>query len=186
MCRVVLSSVGSYRWRLLSQTLKLPFCYVQSALSNCPSDYHSLIIFGIKDVSSLLSYILHHYKGQSIHTTSEASQPLVESLIVGFRGLSVKWHNRRIIVASVAPLIPLLGTALVYALPKSMTAVQMFGLYLMNLYWRKFVYRVSLPAYADFSQLLMLCLFPCRKQTPVARLRRLLFSPLSILAMPQG
>lgn len=55
-----------------------------------------------------------------------------------FSFIAAKWTNRRTVVAALALLIPLLGTGLVYGLPRSLTPVQMFGLYLMYLYWRKF------------------------------------------------
>lgn len=54
-----------------------------------------------------------------------------------FSFTAAKWHNRRTIVASIALLLPLLGTGLVYGLPRSLVPAQMFGLYLMYLYWRK-------------------------------------------------
>lgn len=56
-----------------------------------------------------------------------------------FSFIAAKWHNRRTIVSSIALLLPLLGTALMYGLPKSMTPVQMVGLYLAYLYWRKYL-----------------------------------------------
>lgn len=48
-----------------------------------------------------------------------------------------KWKNRRTIVAGIACLCPLLGTAMVYGIPRSIVSAQMVGLYLMYLYWRK-------------------------------------------------
>ena len=56
-----------------------------------------------------------------------------------FSFIAARWHNRRTIVAAVALLLPLVGTALVYSLPKTQIGVQMFGLYLMYLYWRMFL-----------------------------------------------
>lgn len=55
-----------------------------------------------------------------------------------FSYIAAKWHNRRTIVSSIALLFPLLGTALMYGLPKSMIPAQMVGLYLAYLYWRKY------------------------------------------------
>ena len=54
-----------------------------------------------------------------------------------FSYIAAKWHNRRTIVSSIALLFPLLGTALMYGLPKTMVPAQMVGLYLAYLYWRK-------------------------------------------------
>ena len=55
-----------------------------------------------------------------------------------FSYIAAKWQNRRTVVAAIALLIPLVGTSLVYSLSRSLIAVQMFGLYLMYLYWRRF------------------------------------------------
>lgn len=54
-----------------------------------------------------------------------------------FSYTAAKWKNRRTIVAAIALLLPLLGTALVYGISRSVIPAQMFGLYLMYLYWRK-------------------------------------------------
>lgn len=54
-----------------------------------------------------------------------------------FSFTAAKWHNRRTIVAAIALLLPLLGTSLVYGVSRTVVPVQMFGLYLMYLYWRK-------------------------------------------------
>ncbi|KAK7211263.1 hypothetical protein V2G26_018441 [Clonostachys chloroleuca] len=59
--------------------------------------------------------------------------------------LAAKWQGRRTFVVMLAPLVPLLGTALVYALPRSSTGGQMFGLYLMYCYWAPYVTAISLP-----------------------------------------
>ncbi|POS68964.1 major facilitator superfamily transporter [Diaporthe helianthi] len=53
--------------------------------------------------------------------------------------------NRRTIVACAALLLPILGTALVYGLPRSNVAAQMVGLYLMYFYWAPYVVGISLP-----------------------------------------
>lgn len=45
--------------------------------------------------------------------------------------------NRRTFVACTALLLPILGTALVYGLPKSSVAGQLVGLYFMYFYWRE-------------------------------------------------
>jgi predicted MFS family arabinose efflux permease len=55
-----------------------------------------------------------------------------------FSFIAARWTNRRIVVAAIALLCPLLGTGLVYGVSRSVVPVQMFGLYLMYLYWRRF------------------------------------------------
>ncbi|KAL6855502.1 hypothetical protein ACO1O0_006651 [Amphichorda felina] len=62
-----------------------------------------------------------------------------------FSYIAAKWQNRRTVVAAIALLIPLVGTSLVYSLSRSLIAVQMFGLYLMYLYWPPYVVFISLP-----------------------------------------
>lgn len=54
-----------------------------------------------------------------------------------FGSFAGKWTNRRTIVASIACLFPVIGTAMVYGIPRSVIPAQMVGLYLMYLYWRK-------------------------------------------------
>ncbi|KAL1875476.1 hypothetical protein Daus18300_003215 [Diaporthe australafricana] len=53
--------------------------------------------------------------------------------------------NRRTFVACAALLLPILGTALVYALPQSNVAGQLVGLYFMYFYWPPYVVVISLP-----------------------------------------
>ena len=55
-----------------------------------------------------------------------------------FSYVAAKWHNRRALVACISLLLPILGTALVYAIPRENVAGQMVGLYFMYFYWRKF------------------------------------------------
>ncbi|CAH0004485.1 unnamed protein product [Clonostachys byssicola] len=62
-----------------------------------------------------------------------------------FSTFAGKWTNRRTIVASIACLCPLLGTAMVYGIPRSVIPAQMVGLYLMYLYWPPYVVFISLP-----------------------------------------
>ncbi|CAH0022158.1 unnamed protein product [Clonostachys rhizophaga] len=59
--------------------------------------------------------------------------------------LAAKWQGRRTFVVMLATLVHLLGTALVYALPRSSTGGQMFGLYLMYCYCASYVTAISLP-----------------------------------------
>lgn len=53
--------------------------------------------------------------------------------------------NRRTLVACAALLLPILGTALVYGLPRSNVAAHMAGLYFMYFYWPPYVVGISLP-----------------------------------------
>ncbi|KAI1495433.1 major facilitator superfamily domain-containing protein [Biscogniauxia marginata] len=62
-----------------------------------------------------------------------------------FSYIAAKWHNRRTLVACIALLLPILGTSLVYGLPRSNIAGQMVGLYLMYFYWPPYVIGISLP-----------------------------------------
>lgn len=54
-----------------------------------------------------------------------------------FGYVAAKWHNRRVLTCSLALLLPIIGTAVVYACPESNTAGQMVGLYFMYFYWRE-------------------------------------------------
>ena len=56
----------------------------------------------------------------------------------GFGLWAGKWRNRRVLVACISLLLPIIGTALVYALPQSNTAGRLVGLYLMYFYWRTY------------------------------------------------
>lgn len=80
--------------------------------------------------------------GFDAQTSSLLTMPNgVISTISGFLAsyCAAKWPGRRTFVVMIATLFPLLGTALVYGLPRSSTAGQMFGLYMMYCYWGKFV-----------------------------------------------
>ncbi|KAK8063129.1 allantoate permease [Apiospora saccharicola] len=56
-----------------------------------------------------------------------------------------RWRNRRTLVASIALLLPVLGTALVFGLPRGNVPGQMVGLYFMYFYWPPYVVGISLP-----------------------------------------
>ena len=75
-----------------------------------------------------------------------------------FSFTAAKWRNRRTIVASIALLLPLTGTALVYGVSRSVVPVQMFGLYLMYLYWRKLMTLYDSAALLIYSSSLR-CLY---------------------------
>ncbi|KAF3023007.1 hypothetical protein E8E14_011085 [Neopestalotiopsis sp. 37M] len=62
-----------------------------------------------------------------------------------FSYAAAKWHNRRTLVASLALLLPIFGTALVYGLPRTNIPGQMIGLYFMYFYWPPYVIGISLP-----------------------------------------
>ncbi|KAF5004130.1 hypothetical protein FDECE_9344 [Fusarium decemcellulare] len=61
-----------------------------------------------------------------------------------FSLLSAKWKNRRCLVAMMACLVPIVGTAVVYALPRSNLAGQMVGLYLLYTYFGPYVVGIGL------------------------------------------
>ncbi len=54
-----------------------------------------------------------------------------------FSYIAARWHNRRALTAAIALLLPILGTGLVYGLPRTNVAGQLIGLYFMYFYWRK-------------------------------------------------
>ncbi|KAI9728023.1 MAG: hypothetical protein M1834_007837 [Cirrosporium novae-zelandiae] len=86
--------------------------------------------------------------GFDARTSSLLSMPTgVMSTISGctFAYLASRWKNRRCLCIAISALLPLLGTALVYGLPRSNTPGQMVGLYLMYCYWGPYVVCVSLP-----------------------------------------
>ncbi|KAK8030256.1 hypothetical protein PG993_011547 [Apiospora rasikravindrae] len=62
-----------------------------------------------------------------------------------FSYIAARWRNRRTLVASIALLLPILGTALVYGLPRDNIPGQMIGLYFMYFYWPPYVVGISLP-----------------------------------------
>jgi len=55
-----------------------------------------------------------------------------------FSYVAARWRNRRTVVASIALLLPILGTSIVYGLPRNNIPGQMIGLYFMYFYWRKY------------------------------------------------
>lgn len=85
-----------------------------------------------------------------------------------FSFVAGKWHNRRTVVAALACLLPVIGTAMVYGIPRSIVPAQMFGLYLMYLYWRKCPYPPIPQVVAKISN-----------RVPTSPLRRLHLPPPS-------
>ncbi|OIW28286.1 MFS general substrate transporter [Coniochaeta ligniaria NRRL 30616] len=61
-----------------------------------------------------------------------------------FSYVASRWHNRRSLVACIALVLPIIGTAVVYGLPRSNIPGQMVGLYLMYFYWPPYVVGISL------------------------------------------
>ncbi|RSL61423.1 hypothetical protein CEP51_013633 [Fusarium floridanum] len=61
-----------------------------------------------------------------------------------FSLLSAKWKNRRCLVTILACLVPIVGTAVVFALPRSNLAGQMVGLYLLYTYFGPYVVGIGL------------------------------------------
>lgn len=66
-----------------------------------------------------------------------------------FSYVASRWHNRRTIVACIALLLPIFGTALVYGLPQSNVAGQLVGLYFMYFYWREYSMHPPPPSFLD-------------------------------------
>lgn len=61
-----------------------------------------------------------------------------------FSLISAKWTNRRCLVTMLACVVPIVGTAVVYALPRSNLAGQMVGLYLLYTYFGPYVVGIGL------------------------------------------
>jgi ACS family allantoate permease-like MFS transporter len=61
-----------------------------------------------------------------------------------FSTIAAKWHNRRCLTTILALCVPIVGTAVVYALPRSNVAGQMVGLYLLYTYFGPYVVGISL------------------------------------------
>ncbi|KAH7006910.1 major facilitator superfamily domain-containing protein [Ilyonectria destructans] len=61
-----------------------------------------------------------------------------------FSLLSAKWHNRRCLVTMLACTVPIIGTAVVYALPRSNIGGQMVGLYFLYTYFGPYVVGIGL------------------------------------------
>ncbi|RDW67561.1 hypothetical protein BP6252_08957 [Coleophoma cylindrospora] len=57
---------------------------------------------------------------------------------------SAKWHNRRCLVTILACIVPIIGTAIVYSLPRSNQGGQMVGLYLLYTYFGPYVVGIGL------------------------------------------
>ncbi len=79
--------------------------------------------------------------GYTSQTSALLSMPngVISSISgVVFCLIAGKWKNRRCFTVMIACVPPLVGTAIVYALPRSNMVGQMFGLYLMYCYWGKY------------------------------------------------
>jgi hypothetical protein len=61
-----------------------------------------------------------------------------------FSYLGVKFHNRRCLVTVAACIVPIIGTAVVYAVDRSNVAGQMVGIYLLYTYFGPYVVGIGL------------------------------------------
>ncbi|KAK7427047.1 hypothetical protein QQZ08_006474 [Neonectria magnoliae] len=61
-----------------------------------------------------------------------------------FSLLSAKWHNRRCLVVMIACIVPIIGAAVVYAVPRSNIGGQMVGLYFLYTYFGPYVVGIGL------------------------------------------
>lgn len=61
-----------------------------------------------------------------------------------FSLISAKWKNRRCLVTMIACLVPIMGTIIVFALPRSNIAGQMVGLYFLYAYFGPYVVGIGL------------------------------------------
>jgi ACS family allantoate permease-like MFS transporter len=57
---------------------------------------------------------------------------------------AAKWNNRRCLVTIIACIVPIIGAAIVYALPRTKLGGQMVGLYLLYTYFGPYVVGISL------------------------------------------
>lgn len=119
-----------WRWYQVREALtdpKLVLIFLFNMAINIPNG--GLITFG--------SIIIKNF-GYSSQTAALLTMPTgVMSTIAGcvFSWLAARWRNRRALAISISALFPLMGTALVYGLPRSNKAGQTAGLYLMYCYW---------------------------------------------------
>ncbi|KAF2679373.1 MFS general substrate transporter [Lentithecium fluviatile CBS 122367] len=61
-----------------------------------------------------------------------------------FSYLGVKWHNRRCLVTVAACIVPIIGTAVVYAVDRGNVGGQMVGIYLLYTYFGPYVVGIGL------------------------------------------
>lgn len=89
-------------------------------------------------LSSFGSIIIHNL-GFSSLKASLLTMPfgvLATSSAWLFSYWAARWTNRRTVVAAIALILPIIGTAVVYATSRTNLAAQMVGLYFMYFYWR--------------------------------------------------
>lgn len=76
--------------------------------------------------------------GYDSQTSALLTMPTgVMSTLAGwvFSDIARRWHNRRSLTIAISVLVPLLGTAIVYASDRANLGAQLAGLYLMYCYW---------------------------------------------------
>lgn len=61
-----------------------------------------------------------------------------------FSYIGAKWHNRRCLVTVAACIVPIIGTAIVYAVDRGNVAGQMVGIYLLYTYFGPYVVGIGL------------------------------------------
>lgn len=143
-----------WRWNQVREALldvKVWLIFLFNIVINIPNG--GLVTFG--------SIIIHNLGFSSLEA-SLLTMPfgvLATSGAWVFSYVASRWHNRRSVTASIALVLPIIGTAVVYGLPQSNIAGQMVGLYLMYFYWRKLLNR------ANFLTLS----FPSRQQGKLTR-----------------
>ncbi|KAL4967001.1 allantoate permease [Aspergillus stella-maris] len=136
------TGIGStqWKWDQVKETvldIKIWIMFFFNIATNIPNG--GLINFGALIINNL---------GYDAQTSALLSMPNgVISSISGFAAsyFAAKWQGHRTVVVMIATLFPLLGTALVYGLPRSSTGGQMFGLYMMYCYWGPYATAISLP-----------------------------------------
>jgi len=100
---------------------------------------------------------------------------------------AAKWNNRRCLVTIIACIVPIIGAAIVYALPRTNLGGQMVGLYLLYTYFGPYVVGKysPLPLFAQAS-LTSRKVFLLHRPTPLGTPKRPSSSPSYISAMQSG
>ncbi|KAK6421162.1 hypothetical protein LTR81_005837 [Elasticomyces elasticus] len=130
----------AWKWYQVREAFLDPKMYIIFLFNiaiNIPNG--GLITFGSIIIKSL---------GYSSQTSALLTMPTgVMSTLAGwlFSELAARWENHRTIAICLSALLPLMGTAIVYATDRSNLGAQLAGLYLMYAYWGPYVTTVSLP-----------------------------------------
>ncbi|KAL5364845.1 fungal-specific transcription factor domain-containing protein [Aspergillus floccosus] len=106
--------------------------------------YVSMVDIYLADNSGLTTFsgIIINNLGFSPVTTSLLNMPtgIMSTLSAfGFSWLAARWINRRCLVTMIAACLPIIGSVVVYTLPRTNIAGQMVGIYLLYTYFGPYV-----------------------------------------------